>query len=402
MGAWAQTILQGIGRTGSEVAQGKDIALDEQAKKLQMLQSQLGLQQLRQKLGMEAAPQYVGSYAGPSGQRFNTTRNPLTGALSDQPGGQQESKGTFKPLLTESGDYVLYNDVTGKQQPFVDEKGAPIKGFPKGKSGPLMINGKPGGVIRNGQPLTPDSPNWTPQDAVQLANYLKTYGEGEEAKNKRIQLASQSRVEAYMKTRMYAAMDAQNGSLVYITPSQMSQNPGRYAPAGPAVQAKNRAGIFQEIDTATNFLNDAITKLPNDAFDPAARLQIAAALRSPDPESAMHEFFTSDVAATLSEPQIEYVTTLKNMQESALALRSVAGLGQGSDKLRDAITQLLPGAGTPSKAYAIRQMKIFRSEVNALRTTVPTIGEPGQGGGQTPNANQPPPGATVIPWDQVK
>jgi hypothetical protein len=219
---------------------------------------------------------------------------------------------------------------------------------------------------------------------VKLASYLKTYSEAEEGKNKRIDRAANSRVEAYMKTRMYGAMDASNGSLVYVTPDEIRKNPGRYAPSAPAVQAKNRQAVFNEIDTTKGFLDDAIAKLPDDAFNPEARLQIAYALRDEDPKSAWRNFLNSDVAATLTDPQIDYVTALVSMDESAMSLRSVAGMGAGSDQLRGAIFKMLPGAGTPSKAYAVRQLKIFNGELQALKTSVPIIGEPGQGGGQTP------------------
>ena len=382
MGGFLQSVLQGIGRTGADAAGGR---LEAEDRKLKMLQSQMELNQLKQKLGMEAAPQYVGSYADPTGRRMNTTRNPFTGALSDQPGGQEAPKGTWKPLLQESGDYVEYNDVTGESRPMKDQKGNVIRGFPKGKDGqPVIIDGKPAGVFKAGRPITPSDPEWTDADAVKLASYLKTYGEAEEGKNKRIDRAANSRVEAYMKTRMYGAMDASNGSLVYVTPDEIRKNPGRYAPSAPAVQAKNRQAVFNEIDTTKGFLDDAITKLPDDAFNPEARLQIAYALRDEDPKSAWRNFLNSDVAATLTDPQIDYVTALVSMDESAMSLRSVAGMGAGSDQLRGAIFKMLPGAGTPSKAYAVRQLKIFNGELQALKTSVPIIGEPGQGGGQTP------------------
>lgn len=381
--SWLGAILQGTGRAGNEVAQSKELRLDQEQKKLELLKSQLGLSEIRQKLTQGAAPQFIGSHAGPSGQLFNTTRDPQTGNLTDQFGGKESPKGIWKSLLQEDGTYVEYNDATGESRGMKDETGKPIRGFPKGKNGPLMIAGKPGGIIRNGQPITPDSPEWTDSDAVQYASYLRTYAESNKDKDKRIELAAKSRTASYLATRQYAAMDAQNGSLVYVTPADIAKSPGRYAPAGPAVAAKTRTGIFQDLDVAQGFLSESISKLPNDAFDPAARLQIAAALRSSDPQSAFHEFMDSNYAATLSDPQVEYVTALVNMQESALALRSIAGMGQGSDKMRDAITKMLPGAGTPSKAYALRQLQLFKAEVNALRTTVPGIGEPGQGGGGT-------------------
>ena len=147
--------------------------------------------------------------------------------------------------------------------------------------------------------------------------------------------------------------------------------------------AKNRTSVFQELDTTTKFAKDAINQLSDKDFDPAARLQLAYALRTDDPREALHAFLRSDVAATLTDDQINYVTALASLSESAMSLRTIAGIGQGSDKVRDAIGNMLPAAGTPSKAYALRQMKLFEAEVNALRTSIPNIGEPGQGGGQT-------------------
>jgi len=273
----------------------------------------------------------------------------------------------------------------------------------KGKNGPLIVDGKPAGVIREGQALTPASPEWTKGDQTQLDSYLKTYKESEDVKNARIKLGAESRIEAYMKTRQYGALDAQTGSLVYVNPDQMAKNPGRYAPPGPAIQAKNRNAIFQEIDTTKGFLRQALAKLPDTAFDAEARAQIAYVLKDDDPRSAWQTFKQSSVATTLTPEQIDYVTALVSLNESAMSLRSLAGMGSGSDMLRGAIQKMLPGANTPSRDYAMRQLRLFEGEVNALKTSVPNIGEPGQGGGATQGApGQPPPGATIIRWEDVK
>jgi hypothetical protein len=386
MGAILQSVLQGLGKAGSEAAEGQAAAKQQRLAELdrqqKLLQSQLTMKELQQRMQAGAAPQFVGSHADPMGNLFNTKRNPLTGALTDEPGGKQ-AVGTYKPLLTKNGDYVLYNDITRDEKPMVDEKGNVVQGFPKGRNGPLIIDGKPGGIIRNGQPIVPGDPDWDNAAAFQLASYLRTYSEGEEVKNKRIDRAAQARIDAYMKTRMYGAMDAMTGSLVFVNPDEMRKNPGRYAPAAPSIQAKNRESVFKEIDTTKGFLQDAISALPNDAFDAKARAQVAYVLKDDDPRSAWQTFKQSEVAQTLSPQQIDYVTALVSMDESAMSLRSVAGMGAGSDMLRSAITKMLPGANTPSKAYALRQLKIFDGELQALRTSVPNIGEPGLGGGAT-------------------
>jgi hypothetical protein len=400
------SVALGLSQIGAALEQAKAQRRQEQMAqaKLAMEQGRYGMQQQQgqQQLARGKAPEVVRSFQGADGKQYDELRDPLTGRITYQAStAPAEAKGTFKPILTESGDYVLYNDVTRETKP-MELDGKPIKGFPKGKNSPLIIDGKPAGVIRNGQPLTPTSPEWTDADQTQLDSYLKTYKESEAGKDARVKLAATSRIEAYMKTRMYGALDAQTGSLVYVSPDQMRSSPGRYAPAGPGVQAKNRMSIFQEIDTTKSFLSDAIAKLPNEEFSPQARLQLSYVLRDEDPRGAWHNFLNSDVAATLSESQINYVTALVSMDESAMSLRSLAGMGAGSDMLRSAIMKMLPGAGTPSKEYAMRQMQIFSAEVQALKTSVPNIGEPGQGGGETKGGNAPPQGSKIIKWEDVK
>jgi hypothetical protein len=97
------------------------------------------------------------------------------------------------------------------------------------------------------------------------------------------------------------------------------------------------------------------------------------------PASAWQNFIRSGFATTLSDDQIDYVTTLASLQESAMAMRSIQGMGAGSDMLRGAIINMLPGPGVPSKKWAEQQMKLFTVEVNSLRTALPTL--PGEGGG---------------------
>jgi len=140
----------------------------------------------------------------------------------------------------------------------------------------------------------------------------------------------------------------------------INANPGKYGPGALTQQLKNRAGIFDEIDATKEQFNDALGKLSEEDFKALPRAQIALALKDRDPASAMSTFMGSQVGTTLSPAQVDYVTGLLTMVESAMSLRSIAGQGQGSDTLRNAITRMLPGAETPSKAYAERQMRLFK------------------------------------------
>jgi hypothetical protein len=63
--------------------------------------------------------------------------------------------------------------------------------------------------------------------------------------------------------------------------------------------------------------------------------------------------------------------SILNLRESAFALRSVSGMGQGSDMLRQAIANAIPGAATFSKKEAISALDKFDTQVNILRTGIP-------------------------------
>jgi hypothetical protein len=408
VGALLTAILQGGGRVGSELQEAKTANKDERQKQIEqqqkMQQFKMQMQELQQRLATGKAPQVADTYTDASGRRIDTVRDPLTGALTERVGGQAAAKAEYQPFVDDKGSVLAFNKGTGEfKTPTVN--GQPVTAASKGKNGVLVVDGVPVGVYRNGKPLTPGDEDFTAADAKLLMEAKGGYEKGEQNKDKRIQLAASSRIAAYLQSRMYGVMDAETGSLVMVPAAEITKNPGKFSPAGPAVTAKNRISIFNEIDFTSGMLKDSIKALPNTAFDPGARAQIAMVLRDERPRAAWYNFLNSDVAATLSPEQIDYVTALVSMDESAMSLRSIGGMGQGSDALRAAITKMLPGAGTPNKAYAERQMVLFDGEVKALKTSIPGIGEPGHGGGVTKsqeNTGTPPPGSKIIKWDDVK
>lgn len=307
---------------------------------------------------------------------------------SDREIGEQDIE--YKVAQAQKSQGVTPDSYEGRE---IDRRMRGLEPKSSGKTDEIKsVDGVPMGVYHQGKVVTPGDEGWTSHDDKLLADAKTAYKQGEKAKDDRIQLAANSRVAAYLKSRLYGVMDASTGSLVMVPASEVANNPGKYAPAGPAVTAKNRTSVFSEIETATGYLEKAINELPDKAFDPSARAQIAMVLRSDSPTSAWHNFLSSDVAATLDDKQIQYVTAVVNMDESAMALRTVAGMGQGSDTMRNAIIKMLPGSSTPSKAYAKEQVRLFKGEVGALKSSIPNIGSPGQGGGSTkqlPSLNGP-------------
>jgi hypothetical protein len=86
--AWLTSILQNVGRTGSDINEAKTANLQEKQQKLaqqfKMQQFKAQMDELNQRLATGKAPQYLGSYQATTGQRFNTQRNPLSGAITEQ------------------------------------------------------------------------------------------------------------------------------------------------------------------------------------------------------------------------------------------------------------------------------------------------------------------------------
>lgn len=107
MGGFLTALLQSVGRTGNEAAEGQDIAkrsrFEEEDRKLKLLQSQLGLNEVQQRMGATQqrmtegrAPKVIATYRAPDGKMHNMMQDPMTGSISDQvaPGpGEQSALG---------------------------------------------------------------------------------------------------------------------------------------------------------------------------------------------------------------------------------------------------------------------------------------------------------------------
>lgn len=384
MGALLQSILQGGGRIGSELQEAKTANLQDkqQADKfkldLQELQARLKGQGIENKL--KTARKWLGSRTGPDGKTYEAFEDPLTGNLTYELSSGPTEESPVQKQIRE------LEAVVGPLSP--EEK--KIKGglLPKPSSAQESIksvNGVPVGIERGGKILTPNSPGWTPQDDVTWKSALASYKQGESDKTIRGEKLATSRAFAYGNTRMYGALDSQTGGLAYVNPDEIKKNPGRYSPAGPGMKALNANAIFLEIEYSKGMLNDAISALPDKAFDAVTSANVAMVLRDADPKSAWQNFINSEASKVLeSDPQmVEYVTTLVSMQESAMSLRTLGGQGQGSDMLRTAILRMLPGTGTPSKSYAQRQMRLLSGQIDQLHKGIPKMTVPDSSGGAT-------------------
>ena len=146
-----------------------------------------------------------------------------------------------------------------------------------------------------------------------------------------------------------------------------------YVGEGAAKFVKPRLAAFNEIQTSSKQVIDALNNLKGD-FSQKQVAKFAQVLKVPDDGSTIKNFLATDIAKTLTPDEIEYVTAVKNLRESAFALRGISGMGQGSDMLRAAIADVVPGPRTPNKAYALSALNRFDTQVSVLKAGVPGLG----------------------------
>lgn len=237
-----------------------------------------------------------------------------------------------------------------------------------------------------GQPLTPEE-----------TAFLKAYDKYVD--QTKVQPGVQ-RMEVLAQTREYPVINKQTGQMEMRSASDINANKGLYAPAGPAASAMGKEAVFQDLHYNIDTARKAIQGL--ESMDAGTRAALSYALRHTDPASSIQTFLTGAIGTRLTPQQQEAVQALALLSENALSLRSVAGMGQGSDDLRSAIQATLPSGKSPTKGYALEQLNKFEQVVKRLETGVPGVRNPGQ----QPQPQQPqqptaPQGATapkVIKW----
>jgi hypothetical protein len=416
---------------GSGWEAARQAKLEDAKAKLASLNSALQQQELQTRIRQMSAPQFQGTVKTPGGGEAAIIRDPEQGSISTQdilPGiklhdvdkriGDMIAKApTHQAKLLLSSIRERVNDPNADPAAILkDAETAYAKYFegvkPQKKEevdlakGVVTHTDEEGNVetlpiFKNGK-LNPDLLD----KQRELAESAITANQNKFQQQEQLQ---KDRMNAYAETyaRMrglvneYSVIDRQSGEPVMVNANTINANPGRYMAGSLGQQLKNRAGIFDEIGYTTNQFENALKGMTDADFKTIPRAQIALALKSRDPRSAMSEFMGSEVASTLSPSQVDYVTGLASLSESAMSLRTVAGMGQGSDTLRNAIVAMLPGPATPSIPYARRQMELFNGELNALRRATPSSQSLGMGG-PTPTAptNTPPPGAKIVPLDK--
>lgn len=183
------------------------------------------------------------------------------------------------------------------------------------------------------------------------------------------------RNEGLQESRVYQVINKDTGQLEMRNAQEINGSKGLYAPAAPGAQAMGKTAIFSDIHYNIDTARKALQAL--DEFDPATRAKIAYYLRETHPESSIQTFLTGELGTTLTPQQAELAQALAQLSENAMSLRSVAGMGQGAQDLRDAIRSVIPSGKTPTKDYGLSQLNKFESVVSRIEKGVPGMGRAG-------------------------
>ena len=214
-----------------------------------------------------------------------------------------------------------------------------------------------------------------------------------------------ARMEILGNMREYPGSDPNTLQPTYQTPNQIkaAQAAGGTGimPGSIATGAMNKTALIEDIRGGAEQVRQSINGLSDDEFSMKDRALIAGALKSRDPRSAVTQLIGGQFKGALSDKQQEYLINQANLVENAMAMRSVLGAGQGSEDLRQAIVNTIPGATTPNRKYAIQQLDTFEKTLSRLERGIPNVPlRPNTAGaapsGGTPKVAKAPNGAVGI------
>ena len=172
---------------------------------------------------------------------------------------------------------------------------------------------------------------------------------------------SEARGMGYAQSRPAQVYDTVTGKPLTMSLTEVmagnKEQPGRYLTGTRAERALKQKALIEDIRGGIDVVRTSIDKVQ--PFSATQRAKLALVLKTPNAESAISNFVGSSWAETLTPEQQDYVINVLSLREQAMALRTVLGAGQGSKDLRDAIMQTIPGAMTPNKVFAEKQLTLL-------------------------------------------
>ena len=246
-----------------------------------------------------------------------------------------------------------------------------------------------------GKPPSPTNYRGGENDPKYIRDYAAWGAAAEKHKIMQAGATGEARGKGFGRNRPVQVLDTWNGNRpIIVSAADAEDNPNRYVTQSGGVAALAKEAQFSEMHVAAQKTREAINNLDKD-FTTAQIGKLTLAMRKSDPGVFRTEIETLIGTQELTPKQEDFVVWVAQLNERALSLRNVAGMGQGSDQLRDAIRATLPGVKSGSKALALKQLDAFENQVMLLERGVPKVGGT-QAGGAAPT------GGIVSPADWLK
>lgn len=271
----------------------------------------------------------------------------------------------------DGSEKIVAVDQTDPTKPYVEVKSASgEKAKPGDKKyindGKLeIVGGIPTGrVMHGGKYVAPGQSGYTKEDQEAVGLGLNAQGLSEKQKEKLTLLRGEAFARSRAQFTFHNVVDKETGEVGEVSAIDMAKNPGRYSGASEQEKISARDAVHESLNTNFAALDKSIDKLPN-GLDTETQATIKAALRTENP-GLIETLLVNKLKANAPDEVIQYLTNIKAMQEDVMTLRSVGGMGAGSDTMRNAMVNLIPGPGTSSIKEAKMQIQAAKRTSEAL------------------------------------
>lgn len=188
-----------------------------------------------------------------------------------------------------------------------------------------------------------------------------------------IQLAAE-RGKGYNDSRWVNVLDQQTGQTTSVQYSEFRKDPSRYVIASEYDKWSPRVNMLEDLRGSSRIVRDSIKKLQAEGgfnWQSDAVVALQQALSEEHPQGAIQKLIATNALGTLTPDQQHYLISTAALIEQAMGMRSILGAGAGSDDVRRAITNTIPGLLTPSADFAINQMDVFDGTLERVHRMIP-------------------------------
>lgn len=219
---------------------------------------------------------------------------------------------------------------------------------------------------------------------------------------------SQLAGQRYMN-RPVAAINPETNQLEYMSGGDAVAS--HAAPGSQGAQIMSKQAQFKDIYSGIANMRHAVAGIGQEPLDATTIGKLTAATRETDPTISHQIFDTVLGTENLTPAQQDFVIAVQQLNERALSLRNLAGMGNGSDQMRAAIRATLPNAKSGSAQMMLKQLDSVTNLVDNLYTGVPRINTGSKtsnavnsspSGGNTPNGGPNLPKQSFGDWKKAQ